>query len=351
MISVPPPPPTPKKTTYQFVILILSVILTISTIYILRRCPLTSPSGFLTPIASNDQPRPLDAYTFEALSLRPIQPSSIVEEEIITSSDTYTSYLISYQSDGKKITGQLNKPSPISTPVPAIIMIRGYVNPDIYQTGVGTKNAAAFFADSGFATFAPDFLGYGGSDMPDADVFAERLIRPIAVLDLIASVKELDYVDPDHIFLWGHSNGGQIALSILQITGEPYPTTLWAPVSKGFPYSILYYTDEYDDYGKALRHELAKFESIYNTDLYSIHNYFDLINAPIQIHQGGADDAIPLEWSRELVEALTTIKNSTTSGEFLDVTYYQYPSADHNLRPDWNTVVQRDLQFFQNHKL
>ena len=36
---------------------------------------------------------------------------------------------------------------------------------------------------------------------------------------------------------------------------------LWAPVSKPFPYNILYYTDEAEDRGKWLRGEIAKFEA------------------------------------------------------------------------------------------
>ncbi len=145
----------------------------------------------------------------------------------------------------------------------------------------------------------------------------------------------------EKIFIWGHSNGGQIALSMLEITGKSFPTTLWAPVSKPFPYSILYYTDEYDDRGRALRKVIAGFEQDYNVDNFSIDQYLDLINAPMQIHQGLNDDAVPFEWSNELIEKLNELEK--------DVTYYTYPSADHNLRPNWNTVIQRDLIFFQKH--
>jgi len=35
---------------------------------------------------------------------------------------------------------------------------------------------------------------------------------------------------------------------------------LWNPVSKLFPYSILYYTDSFEDKGKALRASLAKLD-------------------------------------------------------------------------------------------
>jgi len=136
-------------------------------------------------------------------------------------------------------------------------------------------------------------------------------------------------------------NGGQVALSVLEITQQPYPTTLWAPVSKPFPYSILYYTDEFDDEGKALRHELAQFEKEYDVRRFSITDYLEQIKAPLQLHQGTADDAVPQAWSDELVERLEALE--------LEADYFIYPGADHNLVGSWDTVVARDLAFFGRH--
>lgn len=307
-------------------------------------------TGILSPLSKEKQERPLDAFSFDTLTHRTYTPSALNLESELNKEEKFTSHLFSFTTDGSKVTGQINLPPGYQTKKsPVVVMLRGYVDPATYQTGIGTKNAAAVFARNGYITIAPDFLGYGGSDNPENSIFFERLEKPVTVLNLIASVKQLDYIDTNNIFIWGHSNGGQIALSVLEISGEPFATTLWAPVSKGFPYNILYYTDEYDDYGKQLRQELANFEKTYNTDLFSIHKYWDRINAPLQIHQGGADDAVPLKWTNELVDILSDIEESTQSGEFLDVTYYKYPSADHNLRPDWDTVVARDLEFFIKH--
>jgi uncharacterized protein len=140
------------------------------------------------------------------------------------------------------------------------------------------------------------------------------------------------------LFLWGHSNGGQIALSVLAISGRLIPTALWAPVSKPFPYSILYYSDDLDDRGKMIRKAVANFEREYNADEYSVTSYYALIQAPVQIHQGTADEAVPKAWSDQLVADL----KQTLTG----VIYHPYTGADHNLNPVWNTVVARDVAFF-----
>lgn len=254
--------------------------------------------------------------------------------------------VFSYEAGGKKISGQINQPTG-SDPGggwPVVIMIRGYVDREIYQTGMGTQRAAEFFAKNGFITLAPDFLGFGESDLPPDNVLEERFLRPVQILELIASVKNIRQADPNKIAIWGHSNGGQIALSALEISGKKYPTSLWAPVSKPFPYSILYYTDESDDRGKALRKAIAGFDVQYEAENFSIDSFYDWIEAPVQIHQGTADEAVPLKWSQALAKTLQKLNKK--------VELYIYSGADHNLsggENSWNLAVQRDVLWFNTH--
>jgi len=281
--------------------------------------------------------RPLKKYSFPELRKQVFVGSEIELERVLKDEAEYTSHLFFYESEGKKISGMANIPKS-KGPLPVVIMIRGYVDQEIYETGVGTSRVAEVLARNGYITLAPDFLGFGESDMPPNNSLHERFMRPGQILELMASVKSLDKADPERIFMWGHSNGGQIALSVLEISGKKIPTTLWAPVSKPFPYSILYYTDEFDDYGRALRKVVAGFEAQYEADEYSIHNYYDWIEAPIQIHQGTADEAVFLKWSEELEERLSELNKQ--------VELFVYPGADHNLVGSWDQAVREDLVFF-----
>lgn len=311
---------------------------------------------------------PYPAFSFSALASQSFtsQPISVLEQ--LDTNEQFSSLLVAWDvpelsgEGSKRVTGQLNIPAGRG-PFPVIVMMRGYAEADKYQTGVGTKNAAAVLASSGYITIAPDFLGYAGSDPDNEDILLARFARPVTVLQLIKNLENprlrvdtmsmdaqdiSDWLtsqvfDKDRVGLWGHSNGGQIAISILEITGKSYPTTLWAPVSKPFPYSVLYYSDDLDDYGKGLRHHLAVFEEELHNDVreYTILSSLDRITGPIQLHQGGADDAVPLKWSEQLAKLLTEKE--------LEVTFFTYPQADHNLQPNWEQVVQRDLQFFSKH--
>lgn len=256
-----------------------------------------------------------------------------------------------YRSEGRRISGEINNPTrtDLVGKYPVIVMARGYVDKEIYKTGVGTHNAATVYAKSGYITLAPDFSGYGESDPEDENALGARLVKPVEILDLLASLGSLPQADLSRVYLWGHSNGGQIMLSVAEILGMMEPrgrtprvrgVTLWAPVSKPFPYNILYYSDEASDSGKWLRGEVAEFEKDYDVFQYSIDRSIDGIQIPVQIHQGSADEAVPKKWSDELVKNLREKEK--------DVTYYIYPGVDHNMKPDWDRVVARDLDFFAN---
>lgn len=291
--------------------------------------------------------KPLDKYSIMRLSGRTYTGSQIVLDPPTATTSAYTVYLFHYTSDGNKVTGVAHIPNDASATnkKSVIVMFRGYVDLDKYYQGEETNPSAQVYATNNFITLAPDFLGYGGSDKSSPDAFEDRFLTYTTALNMVASVKTLPMADTVKVGIWGHSNGGHIALTVLEILGKSIPATLWAPVSKPFPYSILYYSDEAPDNGKALRKELASFEQHYNVDDYSLTNYLSRITGPIQIHQGTADDAVPLAWSDLLDQELTATRKSNPSAA--DINYFTYPGADHNMSGAWNTVVARDITFFQ----
>lgn len=300
--------------------------------------------------------KPLEKYTFENLRKTEFPESPIMLGRSIEEKDSYISQMFYFNArdlggkKNKKLSGLLNVPK-VEGVYPVIIMLRGFVPREIYETGIGTKRAGEVFASNHFITLAPDFLGYGESGNPSENVMEERLETYTTLLSLFSSLDNLNAglsasysgkikADTERIGLWGHSNGGQIALSVLEITSKNYPTVLWAPVSKPFPYSILYYTDDIEDHGKALRKVVANFEKDYDSELYSPTNFYSSINASIEIHQGLDDDAIPSKWSDTLVSDLEKLEK--------DVKYFTYPNADHNLMPDgWALAVRRSLNFYR----
>lgn len=313
--------------SFSFIILGLSLVVT--RIQFPQQKLISPLTGNILPT-----PKPFDHYSIENLKNEHLPGG--------TFSIDLSSNLFLLSLKDSTLSGLINIPK-INKPKGLIILLRGYVDREIYQPGMGTKRIGEYLVENGFVTLAPDFLGYGKSSMPSNLPLEERFQTYTTVLSLINSLSSLpENLRTDNIGLFGHSNGGHIALAALEISGISIPTVLWAPVSKPFPYSILAYTDEFEDKGKALRALIADFENNYDITKYSIDGYFDWINAPLSIHQGLFDEEVPFWWSDELVQILKE-KNK-------EVTYFKYPGQDHNFNgSSWETLAARTLNFYLQH--
>jgi dipeptidyl aminopeptidase/acylaminoacyl peptidase len=145
-------------------------------------------------------------------------------------------------------------------------------------------------------------------------------------------VKNLPWVDKSKIGIWAHSNGGQIALSVLEISDWDYPTVLWAPMTNPFPKSVLDTASDLDDGGKLVIKAIADFEASYDSRRYAFENYYDWIRAPILILQGTADEWCKVEWQEEVVNNLVRL------GKKADLRVYN--GDDHNLKNNWQEAVE-----------
>lgn len=332
--------------------LILFAVVTIEFLYITQNNWFTKKI-----ITEKPAPKPLLAYTFENLKKTTFPKTQITLADITDENEDSISQIFYYSVPQtpenktlKRVSGLMNIPKK-SGKYPVIIMFRGFVPDNIYKPGIGTEHVAQVLAKDGFITLAPDFLGFGSSASPSADSFENRFQTYITALTLLSSLPSLNSGleasysgsitgDMSKIGIWGHSNGGHIALSTLAISAATYPTVLWAPVSTSFPYSIIYYSDESDDQGKAMRKTLSDFEDIYDTELFSPVNYYKWIKAPIEINQGLEDQEVPYWRSDDLV---STLKKHNVS-----VDYFTYPNADHNMLPNsWPDAVLNTVNFYK----
>jgi uncharacterized protein len=341
-----------KKLLGDFGLLFILGILLIGGIIFWKKQDYQIKSPIVKKVADKIVEKPLEKYSFENLKKAEFEPSEIIfgdvieqdNDEIISRKFYYNTQDPSDADKKYKVSGVINMPAEEGE-YPVIVMFRGFVERSEYQPGVGTNRGGQYFAENGMITLAPDFLGYGESDMPEEGSLEERFQTYPTAISLLNSVENLNDTleatnsgkitsDPSKIGIWGHSNGGHIALSALAITGKDYPTVLWNPVTKPFPYSILFFTDEY-----ALRKVVSDFEKDYDILEYSPGKYYDWITAPIQLHQGEADDAVPVKWSNQFHDVMTDKEK--------DIEYFTYPGADHNLMPNgWNTAVARSLDFY-----
>lgn len=257
---------------------------------------------------------------------------------------TFNTRQISFISEGKRITGMISAKQNFfndGSKHAVIIMIRGYADKAGYYSGFGTWKVADELAKNGFITISLDFLGYGGSDGESEDILEARFEKVVSVSDLIESVKRLEFVDKERIGIWAHSNGGQIAISVLEITGENYPTVLWAPMTSPFPQSVLETADDLDDGGITVKKVIAEFEKRYDSRRYAFENYLAWIQAPITIYQGTADEWCKVEWQEKLVGDLEAL------GKAAELRILA--GDDHNLKKSWEEVVGENVEWYRKY--
>ncbi len=396
-----------KRTSNLWIILFVGLVvgglITALTINLLPK----GSTDLISPFVKQETATaaPLNEYSIPNLATRPFTASPPLKiEQLLKTTPDIESYTFSFQTMDQRMSGLVNIPTTPApkTGYPVLLMVRGYVPLEQYVPGMGTKNAAEHFTKKGYVTIAPDFFGYGTSAPELADSWEARFIKPINLIELLKTVQahpellmkyeaiqvaesalkstapssasssaettestESAVVAPvtenplvgrpnasislnaKKIGIWAHSNGGQITLTALEILGEPVPATLWAPVTAPFPYSLLYFSDENEDEGKATRNWIAEFEKEYDVFDFSLTQHLDRLHGDIQIHHGTLDDSALKSWSDDFVAKIKTANVNRPKSDQVKINYFTYPGADHNLQPGWNTAIQRDSDFFQ----
>jgi len=242
-----------------------------------------------------------------------------------------------YKSGQKWISGMMNYFDD-GQKRPLIIMIRGYAEQKGYYSGFGSWKVADELAKNGWSTVSLDFLGFGGSDDESQDIMESRFEKVPSVLDLIAVVNSWEWVDRDKIGIWAHSSGGQIAMSVLEVSALNYPTVLWAPMTNPFPKSLLDTASELDDSGKLVLSRLKELSENCDVKRYAIDSYYEWIKAPIKVIQGDEDVWCKTDWQEKMVKSL---KEKGKKADLVIMT-----GADHNMSGRWYDAVDLTIGFF-----
>ena len=299
--------------------------------------PTRPPTVTVAPTATMTYAQALHPFTIEGLRARDYQSGSIRVVGVITQTESFTSYLIEYPSDGLTITGVMQIPAQGKPPFPVIVMNHGFFARTVYRSGDGTDRAAEFLNKHGYLTLAPDYRSWAQSDFGPSLYYSGLAVDVVNLLYAIPSIPE---ADADRIGMWGHSMGGGVTMKVLAIVGNGAPQSeVGGRVSVRA--AVLYSTVSADQadvlarwglgcYGDVLSGEEllgcnssdvipldlpqevldAYYDS--STDAEALRAispifHLDLVTAPVQIHYGSRDGkefaGTPPEWSRKLYQA------------------------------------------------
>lgn len=292
-------------------------------------------------------------FSITSLLKRSYKTSEIKIEQKVSENKSFTSYIISYNSDGLKLYSLMNIPK---TPMPEkgypiLIINHGFINPSVYSTIYSYKTISDYFSSKGFIVLKPDYRGNGQSEIIDKSVM--RFSYPIDVLNLLSSAENIKNADVNNIFVWGHSMGGEVTLKVLEIVSKNEnikynikAAILWAPVTdslKWFSKQNLIKLPEarITPYPYSRTFEILgdpeKNPGVWKS--ISPLNYLDNINSHIFLQHGTSDESVPYEWSKDLNYQLKILNK--------DITFISYPDGNHNLTAYWNEAVLQDLNFYK----
>jgi len=313
--------------------------------------PLTSPNNFSIDSANQ---LAFQELTIPYLRNRPYS-SSLKELKPLAKTQTYASYLTSYDSDGSKVDGLLTKPEGDQPEKgwPAVVFVHGYIPPTSYKTQEKYLEYVHALANSGLVVFKIDLRGHGNSEgTPSGSYYSAGYV--IDTLNAIAALETTDFVDKTKIGLWGHSMAGNIVLRSFAAKPQIPAVVIWA--GAGFSYADLKKYGLNDNSYRPPQPSNAPVSD--RQRLFSIHGQFDPNNefwrqvtpvnylqdlkGAIQLHHAINDPVVNSGYSQDLAEAL----NKTAIPHEL----FTYQTGGHNITGDnFTKAMQRTVEFYQKY--
>jgi len=292
---------------------------------------------------ATDAPLPPAGNEYEINTLRSqvLKGKDFYVGDRIAINKIYETRAITYRSGDLIISGVMNVPQELP-PVggfPVLILNHGLIPSEIYTTGRGSKREQDFFARHGYVTIHSDYRGHASSSPNTAihhDFYVGYTQDAEALLDAIERSAP-HYIDSKRIGMWGHSMGGGITARVMVLRPEVKAFVLFASISADVEDNFYELTSEeiqwlHDTYGPEGDPIYRKMSPI---------EYFNDIAAPVQIHHGTADTAVPISFSVKMYETLKRFKKP--------VEFFVYPDEKHEFINDWPLAANRALQFFDHY--
>lgn len=293
-----------------------------------------------------------DPLAIEAIRSRTYKASPITTEQQLGNQDGYTNAIVSYNSDGYKIYALQSTPTGTAPTGgwPVIILDHGYIPPAQYRTnGSDYRSIIAALARAGFVVIKPDYRGHGQSEgEPEGGHFSPGYAYDN--LNLIASLKQYQLINPARIGLVGHSLGAHVALRTIVASKDVKATVLVSGVV-GSIYDILYnWPRSPMPQDQPMAQLIARRQALLdkygdpkkNPDFWnqaSAINYVDAVTGKVQIHHSAGDSTVPILFSNNLTKALQAAGKPVES--------YTYPGDDHQFTLNRNSLVQRAITFYK----
>jgi dipeptidyl aminopeptidase/acylaminoacyl peptidase len=264
---------------------------------------------------------------------------------VLARTSDYTRRAVFYRSGDLRISGIMNVPDGAG-PFPVLVLLHGYIDPDIYVTGQGLMREQDYLARRGYVVLHTDYRNHAGSDDDPSAEPRLRLGYTEDVVNAVLAVKRsrLPVLDGERVGLLGRSMGGGVTYNTLVAQpGLVDAAVVFAPVSSRT-------ADNFNRWIRDDRSELAaqiidRYGAPEDDPEFwraaSPRSYFGRITEPLLIHHGTADESCPIRWTRATYAALQR------AGK--DVRLHVYEGEAHAFGPQWPLSMRRTVRFLDRH--
>lgn len=302
--------------------------------------PTASPTLSPTPPPTlTPTPDPYAELTIEHLRSRVYGSAGLTVQQTGRIAYGLTRTYFDYESDGLLVHAFMDIPDG-DGPFPVVLVLHGYIDPEIYHTLTYTAHYANAFARSGFIGVHPNYRNYPPSDS-GANEF--RVGYAVDVLNLTALIREqaglpgpFERAAGQAIGLFGHSMGGGIALRVVTIDSTLDGAILYGAMSGNERWNFEKIREwsegqRGDDELSVPDGDLQRISPIY---------FLDGIRAPVSIHHGAADALVPPAWSDDLCARLTGLGKPVECFSYTDQPHTFIGQGD-------QLLIQRAVEFFR----
>jgi dipeptidyl aminopeptidase/acylaminoacyl peptidase len=266
--------------------------------------------------------------------------------DVQAETDAYTSYTVSYRSDGLRVSGLLYVPHGRG-PFPAVVLAHGYIDPAFYDNGQGMRREQDWLARAGYVVLHTDYRNHAFSD---PDPRAERRLRLGYTVDVVNAVHALRKtrrvpVDDQRIGLVGRSMGGGVVYNAVVVQPDLVDAAVvFAPVSSRTADNFNRWIRDDPGRSEISDHILSTYggprESPAFWNAVSPRSYFDRVTVPVLIHHGTNDESCPIRWSRQTFRAMRQAG--------VEVTLRVYDGEQHAFGPQFPESMRRTVRFLDN---
>ncbi len=244
-------------------------------------------------------------------------------------------YQFKYRSEGLDLFGFMDVPDG-DGPFPVVILLHGAVDFDSYQTVDYTRRYADPLAQAGFIAINPNLRGYAPSQDGNNDFGVGDTIDVLNLVNLVRAQSGvtglLEKADKQKIGLWGHSMGGGIVLRALIVDPGIKAGLLYASVNANEAINLSHFGND------GRRETKLKVPGI-ALGLISPSQFLDEITAPLSIHHGAEDEAVPIKWTQDLCKQLQGLGKKEEC--------FLYPDQAHTFKNAGDTLfIKRIIEFF-----